>query len=176
MSTPVLLELRPVRPDDEPFLAQLFAFTEQERLALTGADSHTLDKIIRHELAGQQRHYRLLNEDATHCIILAQGHAAGRMVFWENRDEIRLAELAITPAFRGLGVGSAVIDTLKAQARHSHRPLRLHVEKYHLRQPRRFYQRLGFHLIEDRQTHLFMEWDFKRDNNHPLGIQLKMTS
>lgn len=176
MSGPTLLELRPVRPEDEPFLTQLFAFTEQERLALSGADAYTLEKIIRHEFAGQNRHYRLLNEEATHCIILAQGNAAGRLVFWENRDEIRLAELVVAPAFRGLGIGSAIIDSLKAQAQQSRRPLRLYVEKYHLRQPRQFYQRIGFHIIEDRQTHLFMEWDYNRERSRPIGAQLKIAS
>jgi GNAT superfamily N-acetyltransferase len=176
VSTTALLELRRVRPEDEPFLAQLFAFTEQERLAACGADEVTLQAIIRHELAGQNRHYRLLNEEATHSIIVAQGQPAGRLVFWENGAEIRLAELAVAPAFRGLGVGSAVIETLKAQAAQSRRPLRLHVEKYHLRQPRKFYQRQGFRLLEDRQTHWLMEWDARRDANRPQVAQLKTAS
>ncbi len=165
-----------MRPEDEPFLAQLFAFTEQERLAHCGADPSLLQTIIKHELAGQNRHYRQLDQEATHSIILAQGQPAGRLVFWENRSEIRLAELAVAPAFRGLGVGSAVIDTLKAQARQSRRPLRLHVEKYNHRQPRRFYQRLGFRVLEDRQTHWFMEWDAAHAEPGPEGVQLKITS
>jgi GNAT superfamily N-acetyltransferase len=176
VGTTALLELRRVRPEDEPFLGALFAFTEQERLAACGADALTLQAIIRHEWAGQSRHYRLLDADATHSIILAQGQPAGRLVFWENGAEIHLAELAVAPAFRGLGIGSAVIDTLKAKAQQTRRPLRLHVEKYHLRQPRKFYQRLGFVLLEDRQTHLLMEWDAKRATNHLRGAQLKIAS
>jgi ribosomal protein S18 acetylase RimI-like enzyme len=176
VSNSALLELRPVRPEDEPFLTQLFTVTEHERLAQSGADAATLQAVIRHEQAGQNRHYRLLNEEASHCIILARGNPAGRLVYWENREEIRLAELAVAPAFRGLGIGSAVIDTLKARAMQSRRPLRLHVEKYHLRQPRRFYQRLGFRLLEDRHTHLFMEWDAAHARQNPVGDQLKMIS
>ena len=157
------LEIRPARAEDEPFLAALFAVNEQERLAASGADATTLQAVIRHELAGQRRHYRQLDEDATHCLILAEGAAAGRVVYWENREEIRLAELAIAPACRGLGIGSAVIDTLKARALTTRRPLRLHVEKYHLRQPGNFYRRLGFVVLEDRQTHWFMEWNGPTD-------------
>jgi ribosomal protein S18 acetylase RimI-like enzyme len=176
VSAVALLELRPVRAEDEPFLAQLFAVTEHERLAFSGLTGDLLNTVVRHEFAGQQRHYSLLDQEATHCIIIAQGNPAGRLVFWENREEIRLAELAIAPAFRGLGIGSAVVDTLKAQAGQSKRPLRLHAEKYNLRQPRRFYQRLGFRVIEDRHTHWFMEWEPARAGAGFEHSQLKMIS
>jgi len=176
MPAPALLELRLVRPEDEPFLTDLFTVIEQERLAWTDLKNGSLQTIISHELIGQQRHYRALNEDATHCLIIAQSKPAGRVVFWNNRDEIRLAELAVAPAFRGLGIGSAVVETLKAQARQTKRPVRLHVEKYHHRQPRRFYHQLGFRVIEDRDTHWFMEWDAERAGPGPIGAQLKIAS
>lgn len=171
-----LLELRLVRPEDEPFLSALFHVVEQERLLGAGLAPQMLSTVIGHEFAGQRRHYRSLNEDATHCVIIAGGQSAGRLIFWDNRDEIRLAELAVAPAFRGLGIGSAVVETLKAQARQTKRPLRLHVEKYNYRQPHRFYQQLGFQMIEDRKTHWFMEWDAERAGPGPVGAQLKITS
>jgi len=176
MSIPALLELRLVRPEDEPFLTDLFTVIERERLAGADLKNESLQTAINHELIGQRRHYRALNEDATHCVIVAQSKPAGRVIFWDNREEIRLAELAVAPAFRGLGIGSAVIETLKAQARQTKRPLRLHVEKYNYRQPHRFYQQLGFQVIEDRKTHWFMEWDAERAGPGPVGAQLKITS
>lgn len=53
-------------------------------------------------------------------------------------------------------IGGALVEWLQAAARHNQRGVRLHVAPDN--RARRFYKRLGFQLIEDRGSNLFMEW------------------
>ena len=155
----ITLTMRPVRDDDEPFLKELRAEFDSERLHLnswpaeleeqkkillaTQFDAHTLDRAK-------------ADWDKTSCIVEVGGKKAGQFTVFQNSEEIRIADIVISKAFRGMGVGQAIIEGTQGECVQSKRPLRLHVDM--LSPALQFYQSLGFRLLEQRDTNYFMEW------------------
>ena len=154
-----MLTMRPVRPEDEPFLRELRAEHDVERLHLHDVDPdfEAMKKVIlTHQFEGHAKHYKDVNWDRKDCIIEVDGEPVGRFIVMQNSEEIRLADIVIASAHRGKGIGHAVIEGTQGECIQSKRPLRLHVDKFN--PALQFYQQLGFRLLEDRETHLFMEW------------------
>jgi ribosomal protein S18 acetylase RimI-like enzyme len=64
-------------------------------------------------------------------------------------------DIALLPQFQNLGIGTGLIEQIKARSRQSKIPLRLHVL---LTNPGiRLYQRLGFTRIADDGVYMAME-------------------
>ena len=154
------LTLRPTRDEDEPFLRQLKQEEDVERLFLDhwAPDQEDLkEKVIESQFKAHERYYNKdINWDNKPCVIEMNGTPIGRMTVCQNAEEIRLADIVISKNFRGMGIGEAMIEANKQEARASKRPIRLHVDR--LNPALAFYERMGFRLIEDRESHFFMEW------------------
>lgn len=152
------LNVRPAREDDEPFLRRLRAQADTERLLLdhVGLKQEEKNSLLQIQTAAFAKHYRDVNWEKIHCLIEINEEPAGAFITMEDKDEIRLADIVVDGRYRGIGVGLAIIQAVQNEAMKSKRPLRLHVEQ--LSPLRQFYQRMGFRLLEDRITHLFMEW------------------
>ncbi|MEO0509777.1 MAG: GNAT family N-acetyltransferase [Verrucomicrobiota bacterium] len=161
-----VLKLRPRDDDDQPFLTHLFALTVSERLRLWHWDAGEAQKIVDQQFHAHSEHYRQLDEEKSDVIIELDDQSVGRMLWFHNRDEIRLADISLLPECRGRGIGTAAIETLKSFSVQGKRPLRLHVEKFS--NAVRLYLRQGFYLLEDRETHLYLEW-------HGEGMTTKKT-
>lgn len=154
-----LLTMRPVIPEDEPFLRKLRAEHDVERLHLQDNDpdmEHMRKIILDSQFEGHSKHYKDVNWDRKDCLIEVDGEPVGRFIVMQNSEEVRLADIVIAAAHRGKGIGHAVIEGTQGECVQSKRPLRLHVEK--LNPALQFYQQMGFRLLEDRETHFFMEW------------------
>ncbi len=65
--------------------------------------------------------------------------------------ELYLGNLLILPAFQNRGIGTAVIDHVLEQAKVLGLPTRLQVLKKN--PARRLYERLGFQVVEETETH-----------------------
>jgi GNAT superfamily N-acetyltransferase len=104
----------------------------------------------------QNAYYREHYQDAEFLIILKGRQPIGRLYIDRMADEHRLMDIALLPAYRGQGIGGALIGAVLAEAATAGKPVRLHVEKFN--RVRAFYVRLGFTLVEDRGVYDFMEW------------------
>ena len=154
-----MLTMRPVMPEDEPFLRELRAEHDAERLHLQdwGEEQELARKLIlEHQFEGHTKHFQNVNWDRKDCLVLVDDEPVGRFIVMQNAEEVRLADIVIAGKYRGQGIGHAVIEGTQGECIQSKRPLRLHVEKFS--PALQFYQSLGFRLLEDRQTHFFMEW------------------
>lgn len=149
------LTLRPVQPTDEPLLFELYAGTRTDELAAWGWDAAQRDLFLKLQFNGQQQHYRSHFAHADHSIVELDGQPIGRLLVTRDEQEIHLADIMIQPALRGSGIGTTLIRQLLAEAARSHRPLRLHVLRTN--PALRLYQRLGFAIVGDTDTHLLME-------------------
>lgn len=157
----VFLKLRPVGPDDEPFLRELRAQIDAERLGLQywSPESEQLARqIMAFQFKAHSAHYQKVksNWDTKDCIIELDGKPVGRFILTQGSKEIYLADIAVDRAHRGKGLGQAVIESTKAECVQSKRVLRLHVDP--LNPALQFYLALGFRVLEQQATHFLMEW------------------
>ena len=91
------------------------------------------------------------------CTIILRGHVPiGRTIVDRRPDELRLVDISLLPEHRNCGIGAFVVKQLLAESHDSKVPVRLHVFKYG--DAVRFYERLGFQLIEEDGSYLKMEW------------------
>jgi ribosomal protein S18 acetylase RimI-like enzyme len=154
------LTLRPVTPEDRPFLFAVYASTREEELAPVPWTAGQKQAFLRMQFDAQDTYYRANYAAATLDIILLDGMPAGRLYVERCPDEIRIIDIALVPAYRGKGIGSALLRGLQDDARAAERPLSIHVER--MNPAMRLYRRLGFQVVADRGIYLFMQW-------HPSG-------
>lgn len=150
------ITLRPVGPDDEAFLYELYASTRAAELAAYGWDTTQQAAFLQLQFRGQRAHYAEY-PNADEQIILDDGRSIGRLFVARLEKEIRLVDIALLPAWRGQGIGARLIEALLAEAARAGLPVRLHVEKFN--PARQLYERLGFVLLGDAGAHYLMEFN-----------------
>ncbi len=156
-----MLKLRPVDADDEPFLRELRAQVDVERLGLqywSPQDIPLAKKIVDLQFKAHAAHYRTVknNWDTKDCVIELNGRPVGRFIVTQDSKVVHLADIAVHAAFRGMGLAHAVIETTKAECEQSKRTLRLHVDP--LNPALQLYVGLGFKVVEEKPGSYLMEW------------------
>ncbi len=156
MASPLSPALRPAVAKDEHFLLRLYASTRAEELAATGWTRKQQDDFLRAQHAARENDYRLRFPQAQRRIVIVSGQDAGAVIVERSAGEIRLIDLALLPAHRRNGIGTALLLELQREARTANRPLRLQVLKSN--PALRLYLRLGFSPTGDNGMYLQMEW------------------
>jgi ribosomal protein S18 acetylase RimI-like enzyme len=148
--------LRPVTEADRAFLVDLYASTRADELALVDWDDATKRAFIEHQFGAQDDHYRAHYPAANLDLIEVDGERAGRLYVHRSDKDIRIMDIAVASAFRGRGIGTALIEELLAEARTSGRSVSVHVE---MQNPARvLYERLGFLPVGEHGVYVLMEW------------------
>ena len=150
------VRLRPVRPEDEPFLYALYSSTRKEEIAAFGWNEAQQQVFLDLQFRGQQRHFQAQALEVDYRVIEQDGSPVGQLVVIRSEREIRLADISLLPEYRGGGIGTALIKDLFAEAKEARKPVTLHVEK--LNRAARLYERLGFATTGDTGLHFKMEW------------------
>jgi GNAT superfamily N-acetyltransferase len=142
--------LRPVGPDDEDFLFELFRQTIVGELAALG------DAILKMQFEAQLLAYSAEFPAADHQIIMLGDRAIGRVLVERNESENRGVDIALLSEYRSGGIGRMLVQELLDEAARAGKPFRISVVKsnpaLHL------YQRLGFKTTGDTGTQFLMEW------------------
>ena len=115
------------------------------------------EAFLRGQFDAQRADYSVRFPDAEHSIVVVDDEPAGRIWVDQRVEEIRLLDIAILPSGQNTGVGTALVEQLQRHATEAGLPLRHSVHATN-RDAMRFYQRLGFVVVEDFDTHLLMEW------------------
>jgi GNAT superfamily N-acetyltransferase len=150
------IALRPIGPDDRPFLLAVYASTRESEVAAVGWDAAQKAAFVRMQFDAQHAHYQQHYPGASFDIILVNDQPAGRLYVMRAGEEIRIVDIALTPEYCNRGIGSTLLRTLQSEAADAGKPLRIHVERFN--PALRLYERLGFRPIADRGVYLFMEW------------------
>src|SRR5512137_3019050 len=116
MAEIVSIGARPVQPEDEPFLLEVYASTRAAELALTPWTAEQRSAFVQMQFAAQQAHYQHYYPEAVHEIILADGKPIGRSYIDRRDTEIRVLDLTLLPKFRGAGIGTQLFRALIAEA------------------------------------------------------------
>jgi GNAT superfamily N-acetyltransferase len=148
--------LRPVRPEDDQFLYQVYACTRADELARVPWDQAQREAFLRMQFDAQQLHYRTHNPEATHDLILRDGVPLGRLYVARRELEIRILDITLLPAFRNQGTGTPLIKELMTEAAGAGKPLTIYVESFN--PSLRLFERLGFIKTEDDGINRLMEW------------------
>ena len=147
------INVRPAGPDDEAFLAQLFAGTRPEFSLLNLPESQK-QFLMTMQFNAQRQQYDVSYPEAENAIILLRGQPIGRMMVDRSEREFTLIDIALSPEHRNAGIGTNLIRELLNEASAAGKPVRLHVAKGNPAQ--RLYERLGFFLVADQSMYFEM--------------------
>jgi GNAT superfamily N-acetyltransferase len=150
------ITLRPARPDDTPFLLEVYASTRTDELAALAWEDSMRDSFLRMQGEAQDADVRRRHPSADFLVIVADGQDAGRLyrVLLED-SELRLLDVALVPAWRGRGIGSRLLEELVEECRIQDWLLSLHVERDN--PARRLYERVGLVAVAQDEVTVRME-------------------
>ena len=168
--------LRDAAPADRPFLLALYASTRSDELALTGWSPETREVFVQMQYQAQQADYQRRHPESVCQVIESDGHPAGRLWVARDDDGLHVLDIALVPAARGHGIGTACLRSVLDDAREARRDVRLSVLAGN--PARRLYERLGFVARGKAGLHQTMSWtpppgDHRRApaNDFPLEMR-----
>ncbi|PYS43623.1 MAG: GNAT family N-acetyltransferase, partial [Acidobacteria bacterium] len=95
--------------------------------------------------------------DAEYKVILIDDQPAGRIWIGRNAEQIRLLDIALLSEFQNRGAGTLLLRKLIDESNRSGKVLR-HMVFVLNNDAHRFYERLGFVVIEDFGAYKHMEY------------------
>ncbi len=150
------ISFRPITPEDEPFLYELYASTRLEELTLLNWGQDQQDVFLQNQFNAQQNHYQSLLPQANFDLVLLNAEPIGRLYQRKSEEELHIIDIALLPLYRGKGIGSTLLKGVLAEAAALSRPVRLYVIKTN--PAIGLYKRFGFYQTDDTGTHFKMEW------------------
>ena len=152
-----ILTLRRVTADDDEFLISLYSSTREEELGQVEWAEGQKDLFLRWQYQLQRSEYQTRFPDADYYIVLLDHQPAGRIWIGTDDEQIRLLDISLLPEFQNRGAGTLLIRYLMQEASVCAKPLR-HMVFVLNSDAHRFYERLGFVIIDDLGAYKHMEW------------------
>lgn len=149
--------LRPITPEDEPFLLQVYADARQPELAQVPWDDDQKEAFLAFQFNAQHQHYQTEFPRAAFSVILHAGTPVGRLYVDRRPDEIRILDIALTTKHQGRGLGKGLLRDLLTEAGIAQLPVRIYVEQYQ-HHAQALLQNLGFTTAKDHGVSVLMEW------------------
>ena len=138
------MKLRPTTAEDAEFLYQLLKTTMRKYV----------DQTWGWDEGWQRAYFEMRFDPAKNQIIVLDDRDIGVIATEKREDEIILSSLYILPEYQGQGIGTRLIKELLAQAFRDDLPVGLRVLK--VNPAKRLYERLGFVVVEEIDTHYYM--------------------
>jgi GNAT superfamily N-acetyltransferase len=149
------IHLRTIRSEDEKFLLVVYSSTRSDEMRLVDWNEEQKEAFLRMQFNAQHQYYIENYPGAEFQIVLLDDQPIGRLYIHRRENEIRIMDITILPEFRKRGIGSSVIIGILEDAAYHHLPVTIHVERFN---PALYlYERLGFHLAEDKGVYYFMK-------------------
>ena len=150
------LAFRRIAEHDLPFLAQVYASTRAEEIALTGWPDEQKAAFLTQQFLAQHTHYQRYYPQADWLVMVREGEDIGRLYVERWPSQHRIIDIALLPAHRGKGFGEALLRDLMDEAAAAGKAVSIHVEKNN--PAMRLYRRLGFRTEEDKGVYDLMRW------------------
>jgi ribosomal protein S18 acetylase RimI-like enzyme len=112
--------------------------------------------FVQQQFTAQHTYYRQHYATASFDVVLCDDAPVGRLYVDRAPHEIRIVDIALLPEYRGAGIGTELLTELLAEAAQARKVVSIHVERFN--PALRWYQRLGFRVIEDRGVYLQLTW------------------
>lgn len=147
--------LRPATPEDEEFLFALFLSARTHELTVLPEAQRA--PLMRMQFRGQQLTYSSAYSQAGHSIVLVDSIPAGRVWISEDAEALHVVDIALLPAHRNAGIGTAIYRELMSRAAHCGKKVSCSVAGTNPGS-RRFHERLGFRRKAGDGMYFAMEW------------------
>jgi ribosomal protein S18 acetylase RimI-like enzyme len=148
--------LRPETDADVDFLMRVYASTREQELAPVPWSAEDKRTFLASQFQAQRHHYRTYFADTAFDVLEQRGEPAGRLYLQVRRTQLYIMDITLLPPWRGLGIGTTILEALQAAGRASGKGVGIMVEKFN--PALRLYRRLGFTDIADSGVYLEMEW------------------
>ena len=150
------ISLRPAEAADEVFLETVYADSRREELAPFGWSRQQEDAFFKMQFQMQIKAYRMQFRNADYYVVQLDETPVGRLILERGEREIRLIDVSLLAEFRNRGIGTRLLEKLKAEAAFDI-VLSLRVLKTNA-QAKRFYERHGLRVVEIADLHYVMDW------------------
>lgn len=150
------ISLRPLQPDEENYWREVFFDSVGGRFSALGMSGEQLNSLLEFQFQAQNTDYRTNYKKASNDVILFNDERAGRLIYSTEHSDLHIVDLAILSAFRNRGISTKILQWFFKQSRQSGLPVRLYVEK--LNPAFKLYERLGFKIAADVNSHFQLEW------------------
>jgi GNAT superfamily N-acetyltransferase len=157
------IALRASKASDAEFLFSVYASTRADEMTLVDWTEEQKAAFLRMQFRAQSQYYIENYPGAEFNIILLDGKPVGRLYIHRRPNEIRIMDIALLPEFRQRGIGTFLMNQVLEEAKSSSTPVTIHVERFN--PAMQLYERLGFHLKEDRGVYHLLEWS-------PVGLEV----
>jgi GNAT superfamily N-acetyltransferase len=148
------IALREEEEGDLPFLQRLYASTRAEELAPVPWSEEQKQAFLAHQFALQREQYRQHYPGAEWLLIERDAAPVGRLYVRAGSSEVRLMDIALLPALRGGGLGTALTRAVLDCADARGLPVTLHVEPFN--PAYRMYRRFGFAYVRSTGVYHFL--------------------
>lgn len=151
------LQLRPSSPEDQAFLRTLFSAGCTHLHAL-GLPQAAIALLIDQQYAMRAADYGRRFAQARILIAQMAGEPVGQITLHDNGQSLHIVDIAVAPAARQRGHGTALVRYAQVRARDLGRQaVNLSVDPSN-QGALRLYQALGFQTVEAQPTRLSMAW------------------
>ncbi len=141
------------------WLPALYASTREQELQAVPWPAPAKQMFLAQQFAAQHQHYLARYPQAHFLAIEYGGQAVGRYYIDESGKDDLLVDISLFPAWRGQGIGSALIQSQQQASAERGRGLALSVMVHNVA-AQRLYARLGFVVTAESQDGLYlpMHW------------------
>lgn len=146
--------LRPMEPDDLPFLRQLYAASRAAEMARSGWPEDAIAAFLAQQFELQHRYYQTHYADGEFLLVELDGRPVGRLYLYWGQRALQLIDIALLPEQRGRGLGSRLLAALLARADAQGLAVGLYVEGDN--PARHWYRREGFAVVGENGVYLQM--------------------
>jgi ribosomal protein S18 acetylase RimI-like enzyme len=150
------ISLRASNSEDDEFLFAVYASSRADELELANWNTWQKETFLRMQFSAQHQYYVENYPHAEFQVILFNGQPVGRLYVHRRSDEIRIMDITLLPEYQKRGIGSALLNQILEEGANNHLPVTIHVERFN--PALHLYERLGFHLAEDKGVYYFMKW------------------
>jgi ribosomal protein S18 acetylase RimI-like enzyme len=157
MTGRTLFTLRPEVEADAAFRFALFRTSRGPGWEQLPLPPELMAKIMEQQFQVQTQAYNANWPDARLEIVMVENLAVGRLATHRAPDALHLIDIALTPAWRGRGLGEALLRMLMDEALARTCALTLNVDPDN-RGALQLYKRLGFIIKAENDTHLALSW------------------
>ena len=150
--------MRRITPDDLPFLAEVYASTRQEELAAVPWSGEQKAAFLKWQFDNQHLYYQQYYPTCEFLVVedMAEQRAdrIGRLYVDRWPDQIRIVDIALLPAHRGRGHGTALVRSILDEGDASGLAVSIHVESNN--PALSLYRRLGFEHVDTNGVYFLM--------------------